>query len=45
MSAADWLSSTVRAAAVERRLAAGQTLFRAGSRSTGFFEVIGGTVR
>jgi CRP-like cAMP-binding protein len=45
MSAADWLSSTVRAAAVERRLAAGQTLFRAGSRSTGFFDVIGGTVR
>ena len=45
MSAADWLSSTVRAAAVERRLAAGQTLFRAGTRSTGFFEVIGGTVR
>jgi CRP-like cAMP-binding protein len=45
MSAADWLSSTVLAAAVERRLAAGQTLFRAGSRSSGFFEVIGGTVR
>lgn len=45
MSAADWLSSTVRAAASERRLAAGQTLFRAGSRSSGFFEVIGGTVR
>jgi CRP/FNR family transcriptional regulator, dissimilatory nitrate respiration regulator len=45
MSAADWLSSPVRAAAVERRLAAGQTLFRAGSRSNGFFEVIGGTVR
>lgn len=45
MSAADWLSSTVRAAASERRFAAGQTLFRAGSRSSGFFEVIGGTVR
>ena len=45
MSAADWLSSTVLAAALERRLAAGQTLFRAGSRSSGFFEVIGGTVR
>jgi CRP-like cAMP-binding protein len=45
MSAADWLSSTVLAAALERRLAAGQSLFRAGSRSSGFFEVIGGTVR
>jgi CRP/FNR family transcriptional regulator, dissimilatory nitrate respiration regulator len=45
MSAADWLSSPVRAAAVERRLAAGQTLFRAGSRSNGFFEVTAGTVR
>jgi CRP/FNR family transcriptional regulator, dissimilatory nitrate respiration regulator len=45
MSAADWLSSNVRAAAIERKLAAGQTLFRAGSRSNGFFEVIGGTVR
>jgi CRP-like cAMP-binding protein len=45
MSAADWLSSRVLAAATERALAAGQTLFRAGSRSNGFFEVIGGTVR
>jgi CRP-like cAMP-binding protein len=45
MTAADWLSSNVRAAAIERRLAAGQALFRAGSRSNGFFEVIGGTVR
>ena len=45
MSAADWVSSNVRAAAIERRLAAGQALFRAGSRANGFFEVIGGTVR
>jgi CRP-like cAMP-binding protein len=45
MSAADWLSSTVRAAASERTLAAGQALFQAGSRSLGFFEVIAGTVR
>ena len=45
MSAVDWISSAVRAAAVERRLAAGQSLFRAGSRSIGFFEVIGGIVR
>jgi CRP-like cAMP-binding protein len=45
MPTADWLSPRVRAAAVERRLAAGETLFRAESRSTGFFEVIAGTVR
>jgi CRP-like cAMP-binding protein len=45
MSTADWLSPRVRAAAVERRLRAGQTLFRAGSRSNGFFEVVAGTVR
>ena len=45
MSAADWLSPTVRAAAIERRLTAGQALFRAGSRSNGFFAVVGGTVR
>jgi CRP-like cAMP-binding protein len=45
MSTADWLSPRVRAAAVERRLRAGQTLFRAGGRSNGFFEVVAGTVR
>jgi CRP/FNR family transcriptional regulator, dissimilatory nitrate respiration regulator len=45
MQAAQWISPAVRAAAIERKLAAGQALFRAGSRSTGFFEVIGGTVR
>jgi CRP/FNR family transcriptional regulator, dissimilatory nitrate respiration regulator len=45
MGAADWISPSVRAAARERRLAAGQVLFRAGSRANGMFEVIGGTVR
>lgn len=45
MTAADWLSAAVRAAAIERRLAPGQALFQAGSRSAGFFEVVGGTVR
>jgi CRP-like cAMP-binding protein len=45
MQAAQWISPAVRAAAIERKLAAGQALFRAGSRSNGFFEVIGGTVR
>jgi CRP/FNR family transcriptional regulator, dissimilatory nitrate respiration regulator len=45
MTTADWLSATVRAAAIERRLAPGQALFQSGSRSAGFFEVVGGTVR
>jgi CRP-like cAMP-binding protein len=42
---ADWLSASVRAAAIERRLAPGETLFRAGGRSVGFYEVVSGTVR
>jgi CRP-like cAMP-binding protein len=45
MSTTDWLSLRIRAAAIERRLAAGQILFRAGGRSSGMFEVIHGTVR
>jgi CRP-like cAMP-binding protein len=45
MTTPDWLSPTVRAAAIERRLAPGQALFRSGSRSVGFFEVVAGTVR
>ena len=45
MSTTDWLSSSVRAAATERKLKPGQTLFRTGSKSTGFYEVVGGTIR
>jgi CRP-like cAMP-binding protein len=45
MAAPDWLSPSVRATAIERRLEAGESLFHAGSRSTGFYEVISGTVR
>jgi CRP-like cAMP-binding protein len=45
MTATDWLSPTVRAAAVERRLKPGQTLFHSGSKSSGFYEVVSGTVR
>jgi len=45
MAATDWLSSSVRAAAIERRLKPGQTLFHSGSKSTGFYEVVTGTVR
>ena len=45
MAATDWLPSSVRAAAIERRLNPGQTLFYSGSKSTGFYEVVTGTVR
>jgi CRP-like cAMP-binding protein len=44
MTATDWLSSSVRAAAIERRLKPGQALFHAGSKSSGFYEVVSGTV-
>jgi CRP-like cAMP-binding protein len=45
MAATDWLPSSVRATAIERRLKPGQTLFYAGSKSTGFYEVVTGMVR
>ena len=45
MTATDWLSARVRAAAIERRLEPGQSLFHAGSRSAGLYEVVSGTVR
>src|ERR1051325_4294047 len=38
----DWLSAAVRAGAVDRKLAAGQALFRAGDRTVGLYEVITG---
>jgi CRP-like cAMP-binding protein len=41
----DWLSAAVRASAVERKLASGETLFRAGTKTVGLFEVISGKVR
>ena len=45
MSPTDWLSSSVRSAAAEQKLKPGQTLFHAGNKSTGFYEVVSGTVR
>jgi CRP-like cAMP-binding protein len=45
VSAADWLSAAVRAAGIERKLAAGQTLFRAGARTAGLYEVVQGKLR
>lgn len=44
-AAALWLPAKARAAAVERKLAAGEALFHAGSRTVGLYEVLGGTVR
>ena len=44
-STTDWLPATIGNVAIERRLKPGQTLFRAGNRSLGFYEVVGGTVR
>ena len=40
-----WLSAAVRASAIDRRLAAGEALFRAGARTVGLFEVVSGKVR
>ncbi len=41
----DWLALAVREAAVERRLKAGEALFRLGDKTAGFYEVIAGRVR
>lgn len=45
MRPADWLSASVRAAAIERTIRAGQTLFRAETRTAGLYEVVKGRVR
>jgi CRP/FNR family transcriptional regulator, dissimilatory nitrate respiration regulator len=45
VSMADWLTPTVKAAGIERALAAGQILFRNGHRTAGLYEVITGNVR
>ncbi len=41
----DWLPAAVRAAAIERKLRAGEALFRLGDKSAGFYEVLAGRVR
>ncbi len=41
----DWLPPSVRAAGIERRLKAGQALFRTGQRTAGFYAVVAGKVR
>jgi CRP-like cAMP-binding protein len=45
VSAPDWLSANIRAAAVERSLKAGQCLFRTGARTAGLYEIVKGKVR
>ena len=45
MPVKDWLPVSVRAAAIDRKVKAGEALFRLGDRSAGFCEVIAGRVR
>ena len=44
MTVNEWISSKVRAVAVERKLEAGKNLFRAGGKTVGLYEVLNGTV-
>ena len=41
----DWIPGEARAAAVERKLRAGEALFRLGDKTMGLWEVIAGRVR
>lgn len=45
MPGRDWLPAAVRAAAADRKLKAGEALFRLGDKSAGLCEVISGRVR
>ncbi len=45
MSANDWIPAAVRKVAIDRKLKAGEVLFRIGSKTVGFYEVIAGRVR
>ena len=45
MPAKDWLPASVRAAAIDRKLKSGETLFRLGDKTAGLCEVIAGRVR
>ena len=45
MPVKDWLPAAARAKAVERRLKAGEALFRLGDKTTGFCEIVAGRVR
>jgi CRP/FNR family transcriptional regulator, dissimilatory nitrate respiration regulator len=45
MPVKDWLPAAVRAAAIDRKLKSGETLFRLGDKTAGLCEVISGRVR
>jgi len=45
MAVKDWLAPAVRAAAIDRKLKAGEALFRLGDKTAGLCEVIAGRVR
>jgi CRP-like cAMP-binding protein len=45
MAAKDWLPDTVQAAGANRKLKAGQALFRRGGRTVGLYEILSGHVR
>ena len=45
MPGKDWLPAAVRAAAIDRKLKAGEALFRLGDKTAGLFEIIAGRVR
>jgi CRP-like cAMP-binding protein len=42
---ADWLLQSIRAAGTERKLSAGETLFRTGQRTVGLYEILSGRMR
>ena len=45
MPGKDWLPAAVRAAAIDRKLKAGEALFRLGDKTAGLFEILTGRVR
>ena len=44
VTATEWISSTIRAAAIERKLEPGKALFHSGSKTVGLYEILNGTV-
>ena len=45
MSAEDWMPTAIRAAASDRKLKAGEALFRRGGKPLGLYQIIAGSVR
>jgi CRP/FNR family transcriptional regulator, dissimilatory nitrate respiration regulator len=45
MAVKDWLPAAARAAAADRKLKSGETLFRQGNKTAGLYEVVAGRVR